>query len=392
MVVILQTHPIQYQAPIYRYLQQELNIPVTAVYGSDFSIAGYHDAEFNTSFAWDSDLLSGYSHRFLTTVATGGPSDPAALTGEGIAAALDEIQPTAVLLTGYGFPFHRAAFRYARGKGYPLLLRGETTDADQQRTAVKKMVRDIILRWYYAQFDGLLPIGSHSTAHYDRLAPTNTPRFFSSYCIDTVPFAASEDDRTRLRAATRHQLGLPEHHRVILFSGKLIDKKAPELLLESVKRLPTKTREQIAVIYLGDGNLRSSLENQAKAEPSVNVHFLGFQNQTALSPYYHAADLMVLPSRYRETWGLVVNEALHHGLPCIVSDRVGSAPDLIISGQTGEVFAHNDAAALTTALQRVMGWLGTTAVRDRCRAQVANYTIEKAAVGIAEAYHYTQQS
>ncbi|MBE2224104.1 MAG: glycosyltransferase, partial [Anaerolineae bacterium] len=292
MLTVLQTHPIQYQAPVYRHLQQKLNIPITVIYGSDFSVVGYHDAEFDVSFSWDSNLLSGYDSRFLTTVKNGGADSPQKLAGTGIADALADIRPTAVLLTGYGFPFHRAAFRQAKRCGYPLLLRGETTDADQSRGGIKKIIRDAVLRWYYSQFTALLPIGVNSNAHYDRLASANTPRFFSPYCIDTTPFATSEVDRAHYRGATRQRLNLKDDQQVILFSGKLIDKKAPELLLESIKRLPTEERKKRTILFLGDGPLRSVLAAMAEAEPTVHVHFLGFQNQSALSPYYHAADLL----------------------------------------------------------------------------------------------------
>ncbi|MBE2223377.1 MAG: glycosyltransferase family 4 protein, partial [Anaerolineae bacterium] len=112
------------------------------------------------------------------------------------------------------------------------------------------------------------------------------------------------------------------------------------------------------------------------------------QNQSALSPYYHAADLLVLPSRYSETWGLVVNEALHHGLPCVVSDRVGCAPDLIDCGNTGEIFPHDDAEQLAAGIMRASEWIGTMCVRDTCREKVKKYTVEYAAVGIASAFDY----
>ena len=46
------------------------------------------------------------------------------------------------------------------------------------------------------------------------------------------------------------------------------------------------------------------------------------------------ADMLVLPSLYTETWGLVMNEAMQFGVPCIVSDRVGCGPDLIRPGDT----------------------------------------------------------
>lgn len=71
-LLILSTHPIQYQAPVYRALQTQFDIPTTVIYGSDFSVAGYHDREFGTQFAWDTDLLSGYSAVFLSRVAEGG--------------------------------------------------------------------------------------------------------------------------------------------------------------------------------------------------------------------------------------------------------------------------------------------------------------------------------
>ncbi|MBV9134363.1 MAG: glycosyltransferase, partial [Chloroflexi bacterium] len=72
MLAVIETHPIQYHAPVYRALQRDFGIPVTAVYGSDFSVIGYRDAEFATTFAWDTDLLSGYAARFLSRVSDGG--------------------------------------------------------------------------------------------------------------------------------------------------------------------------------------------------------------------------------------------------------------------------------------------------------------------------------
>ena len=66
MLMIIETHPIQYHAPVWRYLNQVLGIPVTVVYGSDFSVEGYRDKEFGISIAWDADLLEGYKAIFLS--------------------------------------------------------------------------------------------------------------------------------------------------------------------------------------------------------------------------------------------------------------------------------------------------------------------------------------
>src|SRR5437870_7925598 len=96
-LVVIETHPIQYHVPVYRHLQQRFGIPVTVVYGSDFSIAGYHDREFGSDFAWDTDLLSGYTSVFLSRSVEGGASNDREVNTRGLASALGRLQPEAVL-------------------------------------------------------------------------------------------------------------------------------------------------------------------------------------------------------------------------------------------------------------------------------------------------------
>src|ERR1700722_574296 len=113
-LAIIETHPIQYHAPVYRELQRTWGIPVTAIYGSDFSVTGYRDPEFGATFAWDTDLLSGYSSIFLDRVANGGPGSAAEVTASGLRDALRHTKPAAVMVLGYSPGFHRQAFFAAR--------------------------------------------------------------------------------------------------------------------------------------------------------------------------------------------------------------------------------------------------------------------------------------
>src|SRR5437773_6878033 len=106
MLAVIETHPIQYQAPVYRYVQQELGIPVTVIYGSDFSVAGYEDPEFGVTFAWDADLLSGYTSVFLSRVANGGARSVQEVSSGGLWQALQETAPKAALIVGYSPRFH----------------------------------------------------------------------------------------------------------------------------------------------------------------------------------------------------------------------------------------------------------------------------------------------
>jgi glycosyltransferase involved in cell wall biosynthesis len=209
---------------------------------------------------------------------------------------------------------------------------------------------------------------------------------FSPYCVDVSTFECDEAARERLRAETRQRLDVTEREIVLLFSGKLVPRKGVDLLAHAVAGLPARVRERVALVFLGDGELRPSLEVLAPRLGLHKVCFLGFRNQTELSRYYHAADLLVLPSAHSETWGLVVNEALHHGVPCVVSKAVGCAPDLVEPGVTGEVCETGSIPSLTAALLRALAMMNRGDVRNACRARVADYSVERAAQGIAEAY------
>ena len=81
------------------------------------------------------------------------------------------------------------------------------------------------------------------------------------------------------------------------------------------------------------------------------MSFVGFVNQSEIGQYYRAGDCVVLPSDCRETWGLVVNEAMASGRPAIVSDQVGCAADLIESGETGWSFPMGDVLGLARIMR-----------------------------------------
>jgi len=385
-LAVLATHPIQYQAPIYRVLGDRWRIPVTAVYGSDFSLAGYRDREFGTTVSWDVDLAAGYDAVFLSRATAGSPGRPDAVSWRGMAAALRRLAPRALLLTGYSPRFHQVACLHALRSGYPVLFRGETTDHATRRGRLKSLARDVVLRWLYRRCTRLLYVGRRSYAHFRRLGCPEDKLVFSPYCVDTSPFQADETARDQLRHRQREAAGVPEHALLLLFSGKLVSRKGPELLVDAVRQLPSALRDRIVLGFLGDGELRGALERSAGASPVVPARLFGFHNQREVSSFYHAADLLVLPSREGESWGLVVNDASHHGLPAVVSDAVGSAPDLVIPGQTGETFPAGSARHLAAALERSLPLVGRADVRARCRAVAKDYGVEAAAHGIARAF------
>ena len=382
-LAIIDTHPVQYRAPVYQTLARDLGIPITVIYGSDFSVAGYRDREFGASFSWDTDLLSHTNAKFVQRVADGGADSFEELTPRGLGRVIADSGASAVLATGYRPMFNLAAILESRLRRIPVLFRAETANVFPRRGAA---LRQIGLRALYSLCDRVLPIGSSSRAHYRRLGVPESKMIFSPYCVNTAPFRCEERDREALREPLRREWGLAPGDAAILFSGKLSERKGVHTLVEAVKRLPAARRSATVLVFLGTGAEQAKLERACAADPIVRAIFPGFRNQKELSPYFHAADVFVLPSLCGETWGLVVNEALHHGLPAVVSSAVGCAPDLIEYGITGAVAEPGSPESLADAIETVLEFAGKPQTRACCRQKVSSYSTLAAASGIARAW------
>jgi len=84
-----------------------------------------------------------------------------------------------------------------------------------------------------------------------------------------------------------------------------------------------------------------------------DVLLTGFINQSEIGKFYSLADIFVLPSGAGETWGLVVNEAMLFQLPIVVSNAVGCAGDLVVSGENGFIFKEGDVDELARRLSEL---------------------------------------
>ncbi|MCS4044989.1 glycosyltransferase involved in cell wall biosynthesis [Salinibacter ruber] len=393
-LAVIHTHPIQYLAPLYHEVQQR-GVSVTAIYGSDFSIAGYEDEEFGTSVSWDVDLLSGYNAHFLDRKKRGGPSAPEETNVKGLWQALNEVEPTAIMLSAYYPWFHSLASLtsalYARKskRRVRLLLRAETTDHAEHRGGLKQTARDTFLLLFYSLFDHFLYIGERSKNHYQRFNIDSERLSFSPYSVNIDVFQEGESEREEMRDGVRDDFWIEGDTFTILFVGKMSERKGVDVLVKALGGMDAK--EEIALMFVGEGPLKEELRHQARQE-GVQVHFAGFQNQEDLSRFYHASDTLVLPSRRGETWGLVVNEALHHGIPAIVSDQVGCATDLIESGRTGEVFRSEDPKDLRQAISKVKSEYERAGEhREEVRQFVEAYSIEASAKGILNALRRSER-
>jgi len=374
---------VQYQCPVWRYLAADQRVSaIKVIFQSDYSVRGYYDKGFAQDVRWTVPLLDGFESVALSHKVVKSFLDPGAPVG--ILNELRAFRPNVCLLNSYLPLLYVNALLACRCLGVPVLLRAEATDADQDRSPLKRTVRDAALRAFYTNVFSVLAIGHNSRTHYARLGLPSQRIGFSPYCVDSELLERQYTAATR--GTFRRAHGIPQDAVVVLFSGKLIEKKDPLRIIEALAGVDTFRMRAIHVVMMGEGALRREIEDRSRML-SVKTHLVGFRPQESLGEVYADADLLVLPSRYSETWGLVVNEALQFGVPCIVSDRVGCHPDLVVEGVTGYVFAHGSTTALRAQILKLIDavCVDRAALHNACRRKVEAYSSTAAAAGIVEA-------
>ena len=110
----------------------------------------------------------------------------------------------------------------------------------------------------------------------------------------------------------------------VLFVGRLVNRKHPELIIELAKR-----RTDLTFTIRGDGPLRKKLERWAPA----NVEFLDHLSETALIEEYSRASVTVCPYE-NEGFGMVVIESMSSGTP-VIGLNSGNLSSIIENDQNG---------------------------------------------------------
>jgi len=361
MLVILTTHPIQYQVPLWQAMARDSRrVPFEVWYFTKHATQASRDREFKKSFVWDLEMLSGYPHRFLDVDPDTTPIDfwKCRLRGS-FAESFREAKAKAVWIQGWQVAGYWQAVWAARSAGTEIWLRGESNDLGPV-PVWKRAIKRLVLGNFLRRVDRFLYIGKANRRLYEKFGVPKERLYSAPYAVDNERFARQAEGFRGQRSEIRSQWRVPESAFCVLFCGKFIPKKRPLDLVKAAQLLITDNRlPSIHLLFAGSGELgatlrdsctvvfdaemtqRSEIKDQrsVRTNPSSDFRplnsgtkppasFAGFLNQTEISKAYVAADCLVLPSDYRETWGLVVNEAMASGLPCIISNQCGCAEDL----------------------------------------------------------------
>ena len=145
--------------------------------------------------------------------------------------------------------------------------------------------------------------------------------------------------------------------KVILTTGRLIERKNHCLVIKAMKRILEKFPEATYLI-IGQGPYKERLEKQVRAlNLEDHVQFLGFVSQKTLRALYEIAEIFIMPSKETDTdmegFGIVLLEAMALKKP-IVASRVGGIPEVVEDGVTGLLVPPGDPKSLARALLRLL--------------------------------------
>jgi glycosyltransferase involved in cell wall biosynthesis len=382
-LAFVSTHPIQYHSAWYRALAAHPDLRIHVYYCHKATPQEQAGAGFGVEFEWDVPLLTGYPHSFLQNIAN--PPGHGRFAGFDTPEIKDIIRRReydAVLVNGWHYKSAWQAIWACWKSGVKVLVRGDS-HLHTPRGPLKKLAKSLVYRRFIPRFDACLAVGQWSREYFLYYGARPERIFFVPHAVDNQRIAAECRRWEPTHSQLRSQWGLDEKTVVFAFAGKFIEKKRP---MDFVRAIDRAARQGAAVqgLMVGDGPLRAGCEDFVRAHRSA-IRFTGFLNQSQIVAAYVASDLLVLPSDGGETWGLVVNEAMACGRPCIVSDHVGSGPDLIEVGRTGAIFPLGDVdalAALMTGLARDPSHLAVMSAQARRRMQ--KYSVQAAVEGVLQ--------
>ena len=315
-LAIVSTHPIQYNAPLFRMLASDPRTSVHVFFTKEEK-EFRHDAEFDRDVTWDISLTDGYPHS----------TQPCNTAGQRkrLVQSIEEFAPDAILIYGWNPPGHLACMRHFSGR-ITVWFRGDSI-LDSGARGWKRWGRRLGLRWVYRHVDRAFYVGQRNREYFLWAGMNEGQLTLAPHAVDADFFTRDDAARQEEALSIRADMGIPESDTVFLFAGELNANKQPTPLAEAFLEMLADNAPDAHLIFVGSGPQETELRK--RFEEHVRIHFVGFQNQSRMPIWYRVADILCLVS-ISETWGLAVNEALLCGCRILASDSVGCVPDLVM--------------------------------------------------------------
>lgn len=383
-LAIVASHPIQYQAPLFRALARDPRLDVTVYYCWDFGIseAGF-DKELGVKVKWDIPLLDGYHYVLLKNWSLKPAPSFFGQINPSIVSELKKNGFDGVLIQGYVTMTSWLIYLTRWYTSAKIILRGEA-DMGKQNSTLKNLVKSLVLKNLFKTIPVFLYSYRLNKEFFMHYGVPEEKLFFFPCAVDNDFWGKKAGELEPKRNELKRSLGIKNTKiPTFVFIGKIMKRKKVFDILKACVLL--KDKVEFNTLFVGDGEDKKALEDGVRENDLKNFYFFGFRNQSEIPLFCAVSDVLLLPSEFDPS-PKQVNEAMNFGMAFIVSDRVGTAPDLIKDGGCGFIYRFGDVDALSSHMEKLVSDRALLKIfKENSLRTVKNWSYDKDADGIIEA-------
>ena len=357
---LLKTLAIQF-ARLGPYHIARIDSAVEALADSDWNVVAIETAGTDSTYAWEKKTKqqSWTCHTVFPDAEW--ESIPSHTIRKKFTKALNQLQPDAIAIAGWGTPDARACLSWCKKNEAKAIAMSETREVDGQRSWWKELIKHHLV----SQFNAAL-VGARSHRDYLVKLGVSPESIQFGYNVVNNRYFTKESGRFRVADSS---LNLRSY---FLASNRFIERKNLDRLISAYAEATNDTDSSAKnwdLCLLGDGSLMPQLKTQAtnagltiaevapwetcqKDQGEPKVFFPGFKQIEELPRFYAHAGCFIHPA-LEEPWGLVINEAMACGLPILSSANVGAAEELVENGVNGWAFDATDVGQIVEAMKRI---------------------------------------
>ena len=255
---------------------------------------------------------------------------------------VNKFKPNVINLPGYYEPAMNIVLFYCRLKGIIVVISADSTEGDNPNIGW----REALKRFVVTKAQGFFCYGSKSAEYILKLGMKPEHILVENNSVDNNKISEIHTEALKTREIVKNSYQLRKYN--FIYVGRLIDVKNLDNLLAAYKPFAV---SDWGLIVLGDGSQESKLKKYKNDNSLEGICFIEGQPWFDVPKILALADVFILPS-YSEPWGLVVNEAMACGLPVIVSNKCGSAYDVVKEGINGYTFDPYNIDELTFVFKK----------------------------------------
>ncbi|MFN8430486.1 MAG: glycosyltransferase family 4 protein [Spirosomataceae bacterium] len=248
-----------------------------------------------------------------------------------------KFKPDVVNISGYYEPAMNLILLYCKLSGIKVVISIDSTESDNPNVGWREKVKSLVVN----MGNGFFCYGSKSAEYMYKLGISPEKILLKNNAVDNQKVASIYQEAQKSREIKKNILGLRKYN--FIYVGRLIKFKNIDNLLAAYKNLNT---PDWGLIILGNGSEEEKLKHYVAENQLGGVCFVDGKQWFEVPEYMALADIFILPS-FSEPWGLVVNEAMACGMPVLVSEKCGSAPDLVRENENGFKFDPFDVVQMT---------------------------------------------